>query len=209
MNKRKSKGVPRAVIYGRVSTKDQDTSNQLQQLREVAERKGWEVVHEYVDEGISGAKGRKDRPEFDRLCKGVVRSEFDVVLSWSVDRLGRSMQALGEFLSEIHAQGVDLYLHQQAVDTTTIGGKALFQMCGVFAEFERGMIRERVNAGLARARAEGKTLGRPRLEAEKKKAIRAARRAKGRPSIKKIAAQLGVSVGVVHKVLHEGARRAA
>ena len=197
----------RAAIYARVSTAGQDTANQLRELRAVAKHKGWEVVGTFKDEGISGAKGRDGRPDFDRLCKAAVRGECDVVMAWSVDRLGRSMKGLVDFLDEIHTQGVDLYLHQQAIDTTTLGGKALFQMCGVFAEFERGMIRERVNAGLARARAEGKTLGRPQLEAAKKKDIHKAR-SKGTP-IKKIAAQLGVSAGVVHKVLHEGARRAA
>jgi DNA invertase Pin-like site-specific DNA recombinase len=118
-------------------------------------------VRVYKDRGISGAKGKDRRPEFDALHKAAARREFEVVMAWSVDRLGRSLQDLVAFLSEIHAAGVDLFLHQQGVDTTTPGGKAMFQMLGVFAEFERSIIQERVRAGLRRAKAEGKQLGRP------------------------------------------------
>src|SRR5262245_63099965 len=153
----------RAVLYLRVSTVDQTTANQERELRQVAERAGWEVVKVYKDHGVSGAKGRNKRPAFDALHKAAARREFDIVMAWSVDRLGRSLQDLIGFLSEIHASGVDLFLHQQGLDTTTPAGKALFQMMGVFAEFERSMIQERVRAGLARARSEGKQLGRPRI----------------------------------------------
>ena len=140
----------RAAIYARVSTRNghQDPETQLLALRQVAERAGWQIRGEYVDHGISGAKGRDKRPEFDRLLKDATRRQFDVVMAWSVDRLGRSLQDLVAFLGDLHAQGVDLYLHIQGIDTTTPGGKALFQMMGVFAEFERAMIRERVCAGL-------------------------------------------------------------
>jgi DNA invertase Pin-like site-specific DNA recombinase len=129
----------RAAIYARVSTRNghQDPETQLLALRRVAERAGWQVVEEYVDHGISGAKGRDKRPAFDRLMKDATRRRFQVVMAWSVDRLGRSLQDLVAFLGEVHAQGVDLYLDRQGVDTTTPGGKALFQMMGVFAEFER------------------------------------------------------------------------
>ena len=153
----------RAVIYGRVSTKDQNTENQLRELRKVAKNNGWKITYEYIDHGISGAKGRDQRPEFDSLLRDAVRKEFDVIMAWSVDRLGRSLQHLMGFLDEIHAKGVHLYLHQQGVDTTTPAGKALFQMTGVFAEFERAMIQERVKAGLERAKAQGKVLGRPKV----------------------------------------------
>jgi Resolvase, N terminal domain len=128
--------------------------------------------------GISGAKGREKRSGLDKLLKAVARREVDLVAAWSVDRLGRSLQDLLGVLSEIHAKGVDLYLHQQGIDTSTPAGKALFQMLGVFAEFERAMMRERVMAGLARARREGIALGRKPLEetnAAKVKAIRAMR----------------------------------
>ena len=145
----KRNSTKRAAIYARVSTDGQSTENQLRELRQVAKRSGWVVVNEYIDKGISGAKGRDQRPQFDALCKAGIRREFDVVMAWSVDRLGRSLQHLVAFLDEIHAKGVDLYLHQQGIDTTTAAGKAMFQMCGVFAEFERTMIQDRVKAGLA------------------------------------------------------------
>jgi DNA invertase Pin-like site-specific DNA recombinase len=163
---------------------------------------GWTVVTEYVDRGISGSKGRDQRPQFDAMCTAAMRREFDVIMSWSVDRLGRSLQHLITFLGEIHAKGVDLYLHQQGIDTTTPAGKAMFQMCGVFAECERAMIQERVCAGLRRAKAAGKTLGRPRVPASKEKAIRVARK-KGQ-GIKAIARNLGVGVSVVQRVVDAG-----
>jgi DNA invertase Pin-like site-specific DNA recombinase len=151
----------RAVLYLRVSTVDQTTANQKRQLRQVADRAGWEIVKVYKDHGISGAKGRDKRPAFDALHKAAARREFDVVMVWSVDRLGRSLQDLVSFLNHIHAVGVDLFLHQQGIDTTTAGGKAMFQMLGVFSEFERSIIQERVRAGLRRAKDAGKQLGRP------------------------------------------------
>jgi DNA invertase Pin-like site-specific DNA recombinase len=146
----------RAVLYLRVSTQDQTTANQERELREVAGRMGCEITHVYRDHGVSGAKGRDNRPQFDKLCTDATKRQFDVVMAWSVDRLGRSLQDLVAFLTEIHALKVDLYLHQQGIDTTTPAGKAMFQMMGVFAEFERAMIQERVRAGLARARDGGK-----------------------------------------------------
>ncbi len=192
----------RAAIYARVSTKNGQTpKNQILRLREVAERAGWEVVEEFVDRGISGAKGRDQRPAFDRLCKAATKREIDVVMAWSVDRLGRSLQNLVAFLSELQASGVDLYLDRQGVDTTTPGGKALFQMMGVFAEFERAMIQERVHAGLARARKEGKRLGRPKVSPETEKAILNARR-QGM-GFNKIAAELSVGSSTVRRVIRE------
>ena len=164
----------RAVLYLRVSTLDQTTANQDRELRQVAERAGWQIVHVYKDHGISGAKGKDKRPAFDALHKAAARREFDVVMAWSVDRLGRSLQDLVGFLSEIHAAGVDLFLHQQGIDTTTPGGKAMFQMLGVFAEFERSIVQERVRAGLRRAVSEGKKLGRPRIAADMEARILAA-----------------------------------
>jgi DNA invertase Pin-like site-specific DNA recombinase len=191
----------RAAIYARVSTRNghQDPEVQLLALRQVAERAGWQVVEEYIDHGISGAKGRDQRPAFDGLMKDATRRRFDVVMAWSVDRLGRSLQDLVAFLGEVHAQGVDLYLDRQGVDTTTPGGKALFQMMGVFAEFERAMIRERVCAGLDKARAQGKRLGRPQVAPAVEDAIRTARAAgKGQLAI---ARELGVGVSTVRRVL--------
>src|ERR1700738_581437 len=130
----------RVAIYLRVSTLDQTTANQERELRGVADRMGCEIVHVYKDHGISGAKGRDKRPAFDRLCKDAAQRKFDVVMAWSVDRLGRSLQDLIGFLSEPHALRIDLFMHQRGLDTTTPAGKALFQMMGVFAEFERSMI---------------------------------------------------------------------
>jgi len=188
----------RAAIYARVSTSGQTVSNQLDELRKVAERHGWEIVHEYKDRGVSGAKGRDKRPQFDQMLKAANRREFDIIMSWSVDRLGRSLQHLVEFLGDIQHKGVDLYLDQQNIDTSTPSGKAMFQMVGVFAEFERSMIQERVKAGLARARKEGKRLGRPPVSAEIEGKIRDARKA-GQGMLK-IARNLGVGVSTVQRV---------
>lgn len=189
----------RAALYLRVSTDGQTTENQRLELQTVAERSGWTVVEVYCDHGVSGAKGRENRPEFDRLCRDAARRRFDVVMAWSVDRLGRSLQHLVGFLEEIQSLQIDLYLHQQGIDTTTPAGRAMFQMLGVFSEFERAMIRERVNAGLSRARAQGKQLGRPRVAADVESAI-LAQRAAG-VGINKIARELGVGVSTVQRVV--------
>jgi DNA invertase Pin-like site-specific DNA recombinase len=193
----------KAVIYVRVSTDGQTTENQRLALAQVAEKSGWEVVGVYEDHAVSGAKGRDQRPAFDRLCKDATRREFDVVMAWSVDRLGRSLQHLVAFLGELHAVGVDLFLHQQGIDTTTPAGKAMFQMMGVFAEFERAMIQDRVKAGLARARAQGKTLGRPKVAHKVRQTILDAR--SDGLSIRNIAKEVGVSVGTVHGVIKAAA----
>jgi len=192
----------RAVLYLRVSTLDQTVANQERELRQVAERAGWEIVHVYRDYGISGAEGRDKRPAFDALHKAAARREFDIVMAWSVDRLGRSLQDLVAFLSEIRAAGVDLFLHQQALDTTTSAGKALFQMMGVFAEFERSMIQERVRAGLRRAKEEGKRLGRPRIPPELEKRILEALKARKATSdsVRKIAARFGLDPSTVQRI---------
>ena len=142
----------RAVLYLRVSTLDQTTANQERELREIAGRRGCEIVKVYKDHGISGAKGRDGRPQFDALCRDAAKRQFDVIMAWSVDRLGRSLQDLVGFLSEIHALKVDLYLHQQGLDTTTPAGKAMFQMLGVFAEFETVLRKERQLEGIAAAK---------------------------------------------------------
>ena len=161
----------KVAIYARVSTNEQTTENQVRELTEWASRAGHKIVAIYDDNGVSGAKGREYRKEFDKLLRGAVRREFDLVAAWSVDRLGRSLQDLIGFLQDLHGAGVDLYLHQQALDTTTPSGKAMFQMMGVFAEFERSMISERVKAGLARAKGNGKTLGRPKVSIEREAKI--------------------------------------
>jgi DNA invertase Pin-like site-specific DNA recombinase len=192
----------RAAIYVRVSTTGQSVENQLLELRQVAAQRGWEVVAEHRDEGISGARGRDARPGLDRLLRSAVRGQLDVVMAWSVDRLGRSLQDLVGMMVDLHSARVALYLHQQGLDTTTASGRAMFQMCGVFAEFERSMISERTKAGLARAKAKGKRLGRvpvteqqPELEG-RILALRA--QGKGIHAIRKA---LGVGCSVVQRVL--------
>ena len=170
----------RVALYVRVSTDQQTIKNQERELQAVAERHGWQVVAVFKDQGISGAKGRDGRPGLDKLLQAVARKEVNMVAAWSVDRLGRSLQDLVHILQELHAKGVDLFLHQQGLDTSTPSGRAMFQMLGVFAEFERAIIRERVMAGLARAKADGTRLGRPATvadDAAKVRAIRAARAA--------------------------------
>ena len=195
----------KVAIYARVSTANGQTpENQIRELRAVAARHGWHVTAEYVDHGISGAKGRDQRPEFDNLCLAIARKEFELVMAWSVDRLGRSLQDLVSFLSELHAKDVDLYLDRQGIDTTTPAGKAMFQMMGVFAEFERAIIRERIMAGLSRAKEggtkSGRPIGRPKtVTAEMEKAIRSAR-TEGN-SLRKIAEQVGTSLRSVQRVL--------
>ena len=199
----------KVAIYARVSTANGQTpENQIRELRAVAARHGWHVTAEYVDHGISGAKGRDQRPEFDNLCLAIARKEFELVMAWSVDRLGRSLQDLVSFLSELHAKDVDLYLDRQGIDTTTPAGKAMFQMMGVFAEFERAIIRERIMAGLSRAKEggtkSGRPIGRPKtVTAEMEKAIRSAR-TEGN-SLRKIAEQVGTSLRSVQRVLESKA----
>lgn len=189
----------RVAIYARVSTDGQTTENQLQELRAVAQRNGWEVVREYVDHGVSGSKGRDQRPQLDALLKGAVRREFDLIMAWSVDRLGRSLQHLiVDVLASIRAKNVDLYLHQQALDTSTPAGRAMFQMLGVFAEFERAMIQERVKAGLQRAVNQGKTLGRPRVASSVEARV-AAELAAGK-SLRQVAREQGIGHSVVQRV---------
>jgi DNA invertase Pin-like site-specific DNA recombinase len=191
----------RVAIYLRVSTTKQDTDNQLRELEGVAGRSGWDVVRIFEDAGISGAKGRDKRPGLDSMMRAVNSKRFDMLLVWSVDRLGRSLTDLLGILQGLQEKGVDLFLHQQGIDTSTTAGKAMFQMLGVFAEFERGIIRERVNAGLARARQNGTKLGRRRVKTSVEERIRELR-AKG-DGILKIGRTLGVGTSVVQRVIAE------
>jgi DNA invertase Pin-like site-specific DNA recombinase len=160
---------------------------------------GWTIVNVYRDQGVSGAKSRKDRPAFDALWKDAARRRFDVIMAWSVDRLGRSLQDLVAFLSDVHGYRVDLFLHEHGVDTTTPGGKALFQMMGVFAEFERAIIRERIMSGLERARAQGIKFGRRPIDGQKEAAIRADLVA-AKAGMIKLARKHGVGVGTVQRI---------
>jgi DNA invertase Pin-like site-specific DNA recombinase len=195
----------RAAIYVRVSTDHQTVENQIRELRQVAERRGWEVVEVYQDAGISGAKGRDQRPELDRILKDAGRRKFDIVMAWAIDRVGRSLIDLLGTIQHLEACGVDLYLDQQHIDTSTPAGKLVFQMTGAFAEFERSMIRQRVKAGLRRAVAKGTRLGRPSIKPELEERIRGA--LAGGLSIRKTAAKFGVDPSTVQRVKHpfEGA----
>jgi DNA invertase Pin-like site-specific DNA recombinase len=163
----------RVALYLRVSTDGQTTENQRLALEAVAEQRGWTVVATYSDNGISGAKGRAKRPGLDRLLKDAGRAQFNVVMAWAMDRLGRSLADLIDTLRTLEAGHVDLFLHQQAIDTTTPAGRMFFHVTGAFAEFERDMIRSRVNAGLARARARGVRLGRPNVSRKVESVVRA------------------------------------
>jgi len=190
-----------AAIYVRVSTDKQTIENQVAALHQIAERRGWEVVEQYHDAGISGSKGRDGRPGLDRMLKDASKRRFDVVMTWAIDRLGRSLIDLLGTIQTLEACGVDLYLDQQSIDTTTPAGKLMFQVCGAFAEFERSMIRQRVHAGLKRAVAQGKQLGRPRIDAALEKRIQAQLRlGKG---MLKVARECGVGSGTVQRIKQE------
>jgi DNA invertase Pin-like site-specific DNA recombinase len=205
----------RAALYVRVSTDQQTVENQVRELQQVAERRGWTVVEVYRDEGISGAKGRDKRPGLDHMLKDAGRRRFDVVMAWAIDRLGRSLIDLLGTIEHLEAVGVDLYLDQQSIDTTTPAGRLLFQMTGAFAEFERAMIRQRVHAGLAHAKDKiardgrfvskaGKVrtrLGRPGALPDQIDAARA-ELAKG-TGIGKTARLTGLGTGTVHKLARE------
>ena len=193
--------IKRAAIYVRVSTDKQTIENQLRELHRIAERRGWEIVQEYRDAGISGAKGREARPGLDEMLKDAQRRRFDVVMAWAIDRLGRSLIDLLGTIQTLEACGVDLYLDQQALDTTTPAGKLMFQITGAFAEFERSMIRQRINAGLKRAIEAGKQLGRPRIDAALEKRIQSQLRA-GKGMLK-VAAEFGVGSGTVQRIKRE------
>jgi DNA invertase Pin-like site-specific DNA recombinase len=192
----------RVAIYTRVSTDKQTTANQLVELRDWATRCGHTVVKVFEDHGISGAKGRDTRPAFDSLLKAAVRRDFDIVATWSSDRLGRSLPHLIEVLQTIRDTNLELYIHTQSLDTTTPAGRAMFGMLGVFSEFEREMIVARVNAGIARARREGtksgKAIGRPKISMAKEQAARAL--LVGGMGILKVAKTVGLGSGTVQSI---------
>ena len=200
----------RAALYLRVSTDGQTTDNQRMALEAVAAQRGWTVTAAFEDAGISGAKGRDKRPGLDAMLKDAARGKFDVAMAWAMDRLGRSLADLMGTLTELEAGHVDLFLHQQAIDTTTPAGRMFFHVTGAFAEFERGMIRERVNAGLARAKAETpdqrrakgkKAIGRPKVPMAKVEAVRA--RLAGGMGMLKVARELNLGTGTVQRIRRE------
>ena len=149
------------ALYLRVSTDGQTVANQRRELEDMAKRAGWKIVEVYQDKGISGAKGRNGRPELDRMLNDATRRRFKKLLVWDLSRLGRSLRDLISITDHFQELGIDLYVHKDAIDTGTASGRLFFHIVGAIGEFERERIRERINAGLARAKAEGTRLGRP------------------------------------------------
>ena len=183
------------ALYARVSTSDQTTENQVLELQKVADRMGWTVTGTFLDV-VSGAKSK--RPGLDALMKCVARREFDMVMCWDVSRLGRSLSHLIALLEEFDAKKTDLYFHQNQLDTSTPSGKAMFGMMSVFSQFERSLIQERVKAGLERAKAQGKRLGRPPVPPIQRQKIKRLR--EEGLSYRKIAKRTGLSVCTVHRL---------
>jgi DNA invertase Pin-like site-specific DNA recombinase len=191
----------RAALYVGVSTDRQTVENQVAALTKVAEARGSQIVETFNDAGISGAKGRTDRPGLDQMLKDAQRGSFDVVMVWAIDRIGRSLVDLLNTIEGLKECGVDLYLDQQAIDTTTPSGKLMLQMTGAFAEFERAMIQARIHAGLRRAVANGRKLGRPLNDPD---AIDKARLALGDGlGINRVAKLVGLSNGTVQRIKGE------
>jgi DNA invertase Pin-like site-specific DNA recombinase len=191
----------RVALYLRVSRDGQTTENQRLALEAVASQRGWMITNVYEDNGISGAKGRDRRPGLDALLKDASRARFDVVMAWALDRLGRSLRNLMDTLQDLESANVDLFLHQQAIDTTTPAGRVFFHILGAFSEFERDMIRSRVNAGLDRARAKGVRLGRPKVSAKVEGAVR--KHLAAGVGMLKVAKTLAVGVSTVQRVKAE------
>jgi DNA invertase Pin-like site-specific DNA recombinase len=189
----------RVAFYLRVSTGSQTVENQRRELAAAAEQRGWTVIELYSDNGVSGAKGRDKRPAFDRMCKDAVAGRFDIVAAWSVDRLGRSVLHLAQFVEDLRGAGVGLFLLKQGIDSETPTGRAMLGMCSVFAELEREIIRERIHSGLARAKAKGKTLGRRPVSSCTEERIRELR-GQGMGKLK-IARTLECGVSTVQRVL--------
>jgi len=192
----------RAALYVRVSTDKQTVENQVRELTGIAQRRGWEVVATFNDAGISGAKGRDQRPGLDAMLKDAGRGRFDIVMAWAIDRLGRSLIDLLGTIQTLEACKVDVFIEQQSLDTTTPMGKLLFQVTGAFAEFERHMIGQRVAIGIKRARAKGVKFGRPRTDHRTEERIRKALQ-RGDKGILKIAGEFGVGSGTVQRIKAE------
>jgi DNA invertase Pin-like site-specific DNA recombinase len=183
----------RVAFYSRVSTlHGQDPELQLRELREYAAARGWTVIGEYTDTGVSGSK--ESRPGLNQLMADAHRRKFDAVLVWKLDRFGRSLRHLVNALAELEARGVAFISLRDNLDLSTPSGRLMFQIIGAMAEFERSLIQERVKAGLRNARAKGKRLGRPRTLVDSDRVIQL--RAQGLPW-RTIAAQLHVGLGTV------------
>jgi len=186
----------KVAVYGRVSTKDQDPESQLLDLRKYVKLREWEVYQEYVDRGVSGAK--ESRPALDKLMKDARKRKFDILLVWKFDRFARSTKHLVTALEELEGLGIDFCSYEDSIDTSTNHGKLVFTIMGAIAEFERSLIRERVLAGIRRAKENGTRLGRPPLEVDIKKMKELALNGN---SVREIAKQMGISKSLVHKTL--------
>ena len=193
----------KVCLYARVSKASQSVERQISELEVVAERNDWKIVDRYIDHGISGAKGREQRPELDRMMKDSTKRKFDVVMVWSIDRLGRSLQNLMEILNDLKSKNIDLYMDQQAIDTTTPTGSLMFAMIGAFSQFEREMIRERVISGLDNAPKKGRIGGRPSNLTDEIRSKIVELKGAG-ISIRKIMDECSVGTATVYKVLREG-----
>ena len=190
----------KVVIYGRNSIATGNPENQLIELRNIAKKNDWVVIKEYVDVGISGNKSRHQRPQFDAMLNSAMRKDFDLVMFWSVDRASRNLTHLVQMMTDLDSKNIGLYFHQQSIDTSTPSGRAMIQMAGVFAEFERSMLRERILASHERAKLEGKSIGRPsQVNDAMIKSVNFMRE-KG-TGIKKIAKDLQIGVGTVYKII--------
>jgi len=187
----------KVAIYARVSTKDQNPESQLLDLRKYVKLRDWEVYQEYVDRGVSGIK--ENRPALDRLMKDARKRKFDILLVWRFDRFARSTKHLVTALEELEGLGIDFCSYQDSIDTSTNHGKLVFTIMGAIAEFERSLIRERVLAGIRRAKERGIRLGRPPLELDIEKVKELAFNGN---SVRSIAKQMGVSKSLVHKTLN-------
>lgn len=190
----------RAAIYARVSTMNgQDPTMQTRELREYCQRRGWEIVGEYVDAGVSGAKER--RPQLDALLAACRKRRTDAVVVYRYDRFARSLRQLVNALEEFRSLGVEFISLHEGVDTSTPNGRLVFGIFATIAEFERELIRDRVRSGIASARSKGKTLGRPRVSVDVGEVVRL--RAQGL-GWKVIAKQLGHGVGTVMRTAQDG-----
>ena len=193
----------KGAIYARVSTANnvQDPTMQTRELREYCERRGWQIVGEYVDVGISGAKD--SRPELNRLMSDAAKRRFDVVAVWRFDRFARSTSHLLRALEQFRALGIDFVSFRENVDTSTPTGKMVFTVLGAVAELERSLIVERVKAGLRNARAKGKRLGRPKRVVDTRRI--AGLRAQG-VGWKAISREMGIGVGTLYRLARDGSK---
>jgi DNA invertase Pin-like site-specific DNA recombinase len=189
----------RVALYARVSTlAGQSPEMQLVELREYAGRRGWNVVGEYVDHGVSGTK--ESRTALNRLMADAKQRKFDVIAVWKIDRFGRSLRHLVNSLAELESLGVSFVSLRDSLDLSSPAGRLMAQLLGAIAEFERSLITERVRAGIRNARNKGRTLGRPRLEVD---GCRISRLRNSGASLRTISKQLGISLSSVHRALQE------